>query len=177
MPVDKGLDLVLLEHRHATMLFSLVDDNREHLRRYLPWVDATRTVNDSLGFIQASLDQFARSASLNTGIFVHNALVGAIGYHIVDWANRRTALGYWLSSGWQGHGIMTRAVHAMTKHGFSALGLHRIEIRAAVENKRSRAVAERTGYRSEGICRGAEWLHDRFVDHAIYAALAPEWKG
>jgi ribosomal-protein-serine acetyltransferase len=177
IPIDKNLDLALLEHRHASMLFAVVDENRDHLRRYLPWVDNTRTVNDSVGFIQATLEQFARSQSLSTGIFFHGALAGVIGYHTIDWANRRTALGYWLSSSYQGHGIMTRAVRAMTSHAFGALSLHRMEIRAALENKRSRGVAERSGFKFEGTCRGAEWLHDRFVDHAVYGVTAPEWKG
>lgn len=176
MPIDRGLELVLLEHRHAGMLYALVDENRDHLRRYLPWVDGTRSVNDSMVYIQATLEQFARSQSLNCGIFHRGALAGMIGYHTIDWVNRRTAIGYWLSAGWQGHGLMGRSVRALTAHGFTALGLHRLEIRAATENRRSRAVAERSGYHFEGICRGAEWLHDRFVDHAVYGALATEWK-
>ncbi len=177
MPIDKNLDLALLEHRHAPMLYAVVDENRDHLRRYLPWVDGTRSVNDSAMYIQSTLDQFARSQSLNCGIFHHGALAGCIGYHTIDWVNRRTAIGYWLASSWEGHGIMTRAVRGMTTHAFTALGLHRMEIRAAVENRRSRAVAERAGFRFEGVCRGAEWLHERFVDHAVYGALAPDWRG
>jgi ribosomal-protein-serine acetyltransferase len=176
MPIDKSLDLALLEHRHAGMLYAVIDENRDHLRRYLPWVDNTRSVHDSVGFVQATLEQFARSQSLSAGIFFHGALAGVIGYHTIDWANRRTALGYWLSASFQGHGIMTRAVRAMTTHAFTALSLHRMEIRAAVDNKRSRTVAERAGYRHEGVCRGAEWLHDRFVDHAVYGVTAPDWK-
>jgi ribosomal-protein-serine acetyltransferase len=177
MSIDKGLDLALLEHRHAGMLFALIDENREHLRRWLPWVDHTRSVSDSASFVQGALEQFARSQSLHAGIFFHGSLAGIIGYHTIDWANRRTALGYWLAAPFQGHGVMTRATRAMTTHAFSGLALHRVEIRAATENKRSRAVAERAGFKHEGTCRGAEWLHERFVDHMVYGVLAPEWKG
>ena len=175
IPVDKSLDLALLEVRHASMLFALVEENREHLRRYLPWVDATRTVNDSITYINATLEQFARSQSVNVGIFTQGMLAGICGYHVIDWANRRTALGYWLAASFQGRGLMTRSVRALTAHAFSSLGLHRLEIRAALENKRSRQVAERAGYRFEGICRGAEWLHERYVDHAVYGLLSTDW--
>lgn len=175
LPVDATLDLVLLEPRHAGMLYAVVDENRAHLRRWLPWVDATRSVADSAGFIHATLGQFARSESLAVGIFTQGVLAGSIGYHAIDWANRRTSLGYWLAAPYQGRGLMTRAVRAMTTHAFVSLGLHRMEIRAAVENARSRQVAERAGYRHEGTCRGAEWLTDRFVDHAVYGVLATEW--
>ena len=177
MPVDDGLDLVLLEHRHASMLFSLIEENRAHLRKWLPWVDANRTLNDSLGWIQFQLDQFAKGMSLNAGVFSHGALVGICGYHSIDWANRRTAIGYWLAADRQGKGLMSRAVRALTTHAFVSLQLNRLEIRAAMENKRSRAIPEKLGYKFEGQCRQAEWLNGRFVDHAVYSMLASEWKG
>jgi ribosomal-protein-serine acetyltransferase len=177
MPVDDALELGLLEPRHAPILFALIDENRSHLRRWLPWVDATRTVNDSVGWIHATLDQFARGMSLNVGLFTRGALAGVCGYHTIDWSNRRTSIGYWLGSGYQGKGLMGRAVRTLTTHAFVALQLNRLEIRAAVENKRSRGVAERLGYKFEGQCRQAEWLHDRFVDHAIYGMIARDWKG
>jgi ribosomal-protein-serine acetyltransferase len=177
LPVDATLDLVLLEPRHAGMLFAVIEESRAHLRRYLPWVDSTRTVADAQAFIAASLDQFARSQALNVGLFAQSALLGMAGYHTIDWPNRRTALGYWLAERWQGHGYMTRAVRTLTTHAFAGLGLNRLEIRAAPENRRSRAVAERLNYRPEGVCRQAEWLHDRFVDHAVYGMLASDWRG
>lgn len=177
IPVDDTLDLVLLEPRHAPLLFSLIDDNRAHLRQWLPWVDGTRTMNDVVTWIQASLEQFAKGMSLNVGLLTVGALAGVCGYHTIDWANRRTSIGYWLAANQQGKGLMHRAVRALTTHAFTALQLNRLEIRAALENRRSRAVPERLGYKLEGQCRQAEWLHNRFVDHAIYGILAQEWRG
>lgn len=174
--VDDGLDLGLLEPRHAALLFSVIDSNRSHLRQWLPWVDGTRSVNDSTTYINATLEMYARSQSLSVGLFAGEVLLGMAGYHLIDWANRRTALGYWLAKRHQGHGYMTRAVKALTSHAFYALGLYRMEIRAATENQRSREVATRCGFQSEGVCRGAEWIHDRFVDHAVYGVTLPEWK-
>src|SRR5579884_2898568 len=159
MPVDASVDLVLMEARHAGMLFALVDENRAHLRRFLPWVDGTRTVADSLTWIQMALEQFARSQSLNAGVFVQGTLAGVCGYHTIDWANRKTGIGYWLAETQQGRGVMTRTVRALTAHAFASLGLNRLEIRAATENRRSRGVAERLGYRFEGVCRQGEWLY------------------
>ncbi len=176
LQVDSSLDLVLLETRHAGMLYALVDQNRAHLREYLPWVDATRSIADSQTWIQGALEQFARSQSLNVGLWTHGALAGVAGYHTVDWPNRRTSLGYWLAESHQGRGLMTRAVRALSDHALVSLGINRIEVRAAMDNRRSRAVAERLGYQFEGTCRQAEWLYDHFVDHAIYAMLRSDWR-
>jgi RimJ/RimL family protein N-acetyltransferase len=37
-------------------------------------------------------------------------------------------------------------------------------------------VAERLGFSYEGTSQSAEWLNDRFVDHARYAMLKDEWE-
>jgi ribosomal-protein-serine acetyltransferase len=67
-------------------------------------------------------------------------------------------------------------VTALLRHGFRTLKLNRIEIRAGVRNRRSRAIPERLGFRHEGTLRQAEWLADRFVDHAVYGLLVGEWR-
>ncbi|NTW87022.1 MAG: GNAT family N-acetyltransferase, partial [Holophagaceae bacterium] len=90
--------------------------------------------------------------------------------------NRSAAIGYWLAREAEGQGLMTRAVTALLRHGFRDLKLNRIEIRAGIRNRRSRAIPERLGFRREGTLRQAERLADRFVDHAVYGLLADEWR-
>ncbi len=71
---------------------------------------------------------------------------------------------------------MTGATRAMTQHALVDLGLNRVEIRAAVENKKSRAIPERLGFLFEGVERDGEWLYDHFVDLAVYGMLAADWR-
>ncbi len=44
----------------ANEMFALTEASRSHLRRWLPWVDRTRTVADSEAFIGSTLEQFAK---------------------------------------------------------------------------------------------------------------------
>ena len=93
-------------------------------------------------------------------------------YHLhVDWANRSTALSYWLDEAHQGKGIMTESCRAVVSYAFTAWKLNRVTIQCATLNARSRAIPERLGFKFEGIVREAEWLHDHFVDHALYSLL------
>jgi ribosomal-protein-serine acetyltransferase len=45
--LGEDTELRLLEERHAEQLTDLTDRNREHLGTWLPWVDASRTVEDT----------------------------------------------------------------------------------------------------------------------------------
>lgn len=70
---------------------------------------------------------------------------------------------------------MTAAVRALVSYAFDEGGLHRAEIRMTPENSRSRALAERLGFRQEGVLRQAERFGDQHRDLVVYATLAPEW--
>jgi ribosomal-protein-serine acetyltransferase len=67
---------------------------------------------------------------------------------------------------------MTAAVAALVNHAFDGLQLNRLEIRTAVENARSRAVAERLGFRFEGTLRQSYRVTDeRYSDDAVSSLL------
>lgn len=169
-------ELRILEERHTEQLFTLTMANCDHLRQWLPWVDQLRSPDDTRAFIKAGLEQFARGEGFQAGIWYQGELVGVIGYHRIDKANRRAGIGYWLARRFQGRGFVTRACEALVAHAFAGLGLNRVEIHCAVDNARSRAIPERLGFRQEGVLRQVERVGDRFVDHAVYAMLAGEWE-
>jgi ribosomal-protein-serine acetyltransferase len=174
--LDEHLSLELLELRHADELYGLTDANRDHLREWLPWVDSTRSLEDTKAFINAMQKQTAENNGFQTAILFKERIAGVVGHHRIDWASRNTSLGYWLAKEHEGQGIMTRSCRAYVSHAFQTLGLNRVEIRCAVANHKSCAIPERLGFSLEGTLRQAEWLYDHFVDHSVYGILAPEWK-
>ena len=175
-PLTPDLSLAPLAPVHARELFDLVDSNRGHLRRWLPWVDSTRSVADIEKFIRRTQEQAEENQGVQTALLHRGEIAGVIGQRGVDRANRSTSLGYWLAEGYQGRGLMSQACGAYLRHAFETQGLHRIEIRAAVANRRSRAIPERLGFALEGTIRHAEWINDHFVDHAVYGLLEGEWR-
>jgi ribosomal-protein-serine acetyltransferase len=173
--IDEEIVLKHVQESDALEMFRLTDSSRETLREWLPWVDRTKSERDSLTFIQLTLEAYEARRGVNCGIFYHGELAGMVSYNLIDWQNRTAHIGYWLGDEFQGRGIMTRAVQGLIDYGFFELDLNRIEIRAAVDNTKSRAIPERLGFRQEGRIRQAEWLYDHFVDHAVYGLLRPEW--
>ena len=166
--------LRLLEESDAEALNALVAVNRAHLARWLPWA-ADQDLAATLAFIRATPRQVGDNDGLQTAIVRDGALIGAVGFHGVDWRHRSTSIGYWLAEDQQGRGIATVAVRALVEHAFAAWALNRVEIRAGVDNLRSRAIPERLGFREEGTLLEAERVGDRYVDHVLYAMLAADW--
>lgn len=173
--VDEEVELRLVAEGDAPAVFALTDLNREYLRQWLPWVDGTRTVADTEGFVQRALDQVRRGEGFQACIEYRGELAGVIGYVYLDPMNRRTEIGYWLSEALQGRGIMTRACRRLVDFAFESLDLNRVEIRADVDNRKSRAIPERLGFVQEAVLREAAHEHGRFVDLVMYAKLRKEW--
>ena len=160
----------------AEELFAVCDANREYLRHWLPWLDRTRLVSDTRGFIEGALRQTESNQGFQAIILVGDRIAGLVGFHRIDWMNRSTSLGYWLAEEHQGRGLMTASCRALINHAFAALNLHRVAIACAPANARSRAIPQRLGFIHEGRLRDAEWLYDHYVDHEIYSQLQQEWQ-
>src|SRR5665213_4270278 len=166
-----NIHLQLLEERHAPEGFSLVDRDRAYLREWLPWVDATQTVDDTLSFIRASLEQYASNKGFAAGIWSERQFCGVIGTHKLDWLNRKGEIGYWLGRSYQGRGIVTVACRAVVTHLLGEMDLNRVAIHCAQGNEKSCAVAERLGFLEEGVAREGQLLHGQFRDLRCFAML------
>lgn len=171
IPVASGLRLAQLQTDDAEELFALTDANRAQLRRWLPWLDQNRVPAATIQFIAFTRREAEAGTGLYLGIFEQNILVGVCGYNRIEGQNRCAHIGYWLAAETQGRGVMSRCVAALASYGFTVRGLNRQVIACAKENQASAAVAERCGFKFEGVAREAEWLYDHFVDHRIYSRL------
>jgi ribosomal-protein-serine acetyltransferase len=159
----------------AAELFAVIDSNRARLRQWLPWIVPEYSLDDARQFLLQSAADFEDRPSLTLIIRHKGALCGAIGLHKIDKLHRNSSIGYWLDEAHQGKGIITTACRAVVTEGFENFGLHRVEIRCAVQNHRSSAVPRRLGFFEEGILREAEWLHDHWVDLRVFSMLAQDW--
>lgn len=158
--------LAFLEQADAEELLYLVESSRETLSKWLPWVETFH----SLGDARASISAYELQREMgNGGAFGirrldDGALAGEIVLQWLDPRNRSAAIGYFLGSAFRGMGLATEAGNLALEY-IREMGIHRVEISAAVENGESNALAERLGFRWEGVSRDAEFLHGKFWDH------------
>jgi ribosomal-protein-serine acetyltransferase len=173
--IDDATSLRVLREDDSAALFAVTDANRAFLRRWLPWVDAVTSEEDSRSFLATVSAQRKEGRGPTFGVLCHGALAGVVGYLPIDRVNSVGEIGYWLAEREQGRGVMTACCRFVVRYGFLTLDLNRIQIAAGIENVASRAIPERLGFKFEGILRGRENLYGTFIDHAMYAQLRSEF--
>ena len=99
-----------------------------------------------------------------------------IGLHYLDWKNKSTSIGYFLSEEAQGKGVITKSVCSLMNYLFEEMNLHRIEIQCAGNNLKSISVPKRIGFVQEGIKRDGQWLYDHYEDLITFSMLKSDWE-
>lgn len=172
--LDEHCWLRLLEESDAEELSTVIEANRDYLAQWMPWAPG-QTLDGTREFIRTSRRQLADNQGFQVAIVEDGQIIGCAGYHRIDWDNRQTSIGYWIAESAQGRGTATRVARALVDYAFDGWDLNRVEIRAGVDNARSRAVIDRLGFTEEGVSRQAERVGDRWIDHVVYSMLAEEW--
>ena len=152
--------------QNAERLLSVINANREFLGEFLEWVDGYTTTDKTLANIEKSYgdDKCAYF------IMVDGEIAGKIGF--VDTDDNMGEISYWLAHGFNGRGIMTRALNKMTEMGFADMRLQRVQLTLDKQNIRSAAVALRCGYECEGVLRKYFVLRGQPRDMKIFAKVA-----
>lgn len=174
--ITGSLSLKLLQLGDAEAIFKLVDQNRDHLRPWLPWVDFTLSIDDTKKFIQECQGGFKDKKKADFGIALDGVWVGSMGLHTIKAESGCGEIGYWLAQEHTGKGIVTKSVEAMIDYGFNKLHLNRIQIQCDEENTASKKIPERLGFKLEGIIRQNHKKNGKYSDGLIYGLLKSEWK-
>lgn len=173
--VNEDIELRLVDMHHSEDMFKSIDSSRQHLRRYLPWVDSTRSEDDTKAFIENSKNQYAANKGFDASIWYKGKFAGVIGFHSINPSIKAISIGYWLNDKYVGNGIMTKSCKVFVDYAFNIYKFNRVEIRCAEDNLKSRAIPERLGFTQEGIIRDDELLDGNFVNCVVYGMLKKEW--
>lgn len=151
------------------MVKEAVTESLDNLRPWMPWADHAPALEESESVARNMAVQFARRESISYRILRRSdeQLIGMCSIFQLNWDIPSGEIGYWIQASAQGQGYMTEAVKRLTAFAFEELALERVEIRCDSRNRRSAAVAERSGYTLEARLRH----HRRAVDNTLADTL------
>ena len=86
-------------------------------------------------------------------------------------------MGYWIGAPYAREGYMSEAIAAITYYAFSTLDLSRIEAACLPENKPSRGVLEKSGFKYEGVAQSYLQIDGRWRNHVLYSNLRGDRRG
>ena len=150
---------------------ALVDAcNDAEIQHWIPVIPRPYTEEDARAFVRGEVprigqDQFA--------ITEHGRVVGSIGMGVND--SHTGHIGYWCAPQARGRGLTTRALRLLCRYALEELGLERLELITDPDNHASQRVAEKVGFRREGVLR-SHLLHPdgRRRDSVMFSLLPGE---
>ncbi len=161
----------------AEAVCEAVLESKDKLSPWLPWCRPGYSIEDSRTWVSGRADAWNRGEEYDFIIeeIITPGLVGGCGINLIDANNIRGNIGYWVRNSRSGQGFASRAAVLIARFGFEALGLKRLAIIAAVENKASRRVAEKSGAEFDGVLRNYFRLHGVQHDAACYSFIPEDF--
>lgn len=151
-------------------------ESMESLQPWMPWAKETPTKKDTEINVRKAHCHFLERSDLRFHLFEKKTdrFIGISGLHRIDWSVPKFEIGYWCRKGDEGQGYITEAVRGLTVFAFEILQAKRLEIRCDQRNVRSRKVAERLGYKLEGILRNHRLTVDQKLENTCVYSMIPE---
>jgi len=167
---DEILRLQPLSQADSTELLELVDDDA--IKAF------TRVPTDAdAAFVSSWIARYEQGwqdgscAGFGARAVENGELVAFAGFVDLDLEARQGEIGYAVARAARGQGIASRVLALLTRWGFDELDLARIELVIDIRNPGSERVAQRAGYRLEGVRRSTAFKEGQRIDSGIWSRL------
>jgi RimJ/RimL family protein N-acetyltransferase len=164
---DGSLLLRPWREEDAQAVFEACQD--PEIPHWMPMIPRPYAFEDARAFVSGELalggHQFA--------IVDDGRVVGSVGMQVDRRENGE--VGYWCAADARRRGLVTRALRLLCRYAFDELEMRRLEAVVDPENIASQRVAEKVGFRREGVMRSHMQHPDgRRRDSVLYSLLPGE---
>ncbi len=148
---------------------ALVDAcNDPLIAHWIPTIPHPYTEEDAIAFIRGEV----RSDHEAMAVEYQQRVVGGIGLG-VNAHGYRGSIGYWIAEPARGQGICTRAVRLLARHALEDLQLQSVQLVTDPDNVASQRVAEKVGFKREGVLRAHLRHPDGRIRDSLMFSLLP----
>ncbi|MGV3642467.1 MAG: GNAT family N-acetyltransferase [Adhaeribacter sp.] len=157
-------DLLLRPYQEADApaFYQLIRDNEDRLAPAFPGrIRLTQSLDECRRLLLQFKSDWLLGQVYAFGIWekASQAYIGDISLKNFDRSVPKAEIGYYLGRQVEGRGYGTQMLGALLHFAFRDLNLNKVFLRSATDNPRSYALAERCGFRREGL------MHQDFRDH------------
>lgn len=158
------------------LVYEAMLETMDQLKQWMPWAQTPPSREKTEISVRQAHCKFLETTDLRFHLYDKQtkAFIGSSGLHRIDWSVPKFEIGYWCRKSYMGQGYITEAVRGLTVFAFEILKANRVEIRCDQRNVRSRKVAERLGYKLEGIFRNFSVSVDHQLENTCIYAMIPE---
>ena len=173
-----NVTLKILTAGNAEQLLEYYKKNKKHLEPFEPTRDSSfYTIENQRKILNKNYKEFLNGVTIEFGIFKEERLIGKIKLsRILHGSFKNGILGYSIDENEQGKGYMKESVYLFLKYAFDECELHRIEASALVNNKKSRKVLTKCGFKLTGINEKYLLINGKWEDHATYYVVKEDFK-
>ena len=128
-------------------------ESLSELAPWLGWVTPTPSIEQSEQSCRKAYARYLLNEDLMVFLIFKNSgvLVGGSGLHNADWIQGIFEVGYWSATGHGGKGLVTEGVRALSNYALKDLHANRVFLTTDNLNAKSWRLAERAGFKLEGI--------------------------
>jgi len=155
-----------------------IEESRDHLRPWMAWVDARRTVLACEIYVRQALARWLTQEDITVGMWdcATNRYVGGSWLYPIDRRVPALGIGYWVRASAQGQGYVTEAVTLLCKLAFLTCAAQRVSIQCDAANTRSANIPRRLGFVHEATLRNySRNPQDELTDTLIFALTSEEY--
>jgi RimJ/RimL family protein N-acetyltransferase len=161
-------ELTLRPWAEADVHALVVACNDPEITHWIPVIPSPYTEEDALAFVRGETRPEERSLAIT----LDGVLVGAIGLGVNSF-NYRGRIGYWVAAPMRGRGVCTRALRTLSAWALEVLELQRLDLITDPDNAASQRVAEKVGFRREGVLRAHLRHPDGRIRDSVMFSLLP----
>jgi RimJ/RimL family protein N-acetyltransferase len=142
------------------------------MHRWMPEEAEPFGVHQAAAFVEMAARSLAEGTALAMAIgdARTDRAIGSVTFHV--WGPRHWNIGYWVSPQNRNRGVATAAVSKLSRWAFSSRpSLERCSLYTLPGNAASQKVAERAGFRREGLLRRWAEVGGRQWDWVMYSLI------
>jgi len=148
-----GIDLRLLERRHAIKLFDFIEKGRARFEDWIPFVSKTLTKEDTEKKIDSFLELYKNGSGYFWGLWENDKIIGMILIKDIDMCTKSAEIGCMIDKDYEGRGIIKESCMKMIKFLFEDLEINKIILCCDENNERSINIAKYFNFEHEGTLK------------------------